>query len=810
MRKRALSRRIFHQSTPALIGLAILAGCIADQSNRGTVVDNEVRVGMLYLADGSPASHARVRVFSIGHVPDTSSVSKAPEYSTETDNDGRYEISGLSNGIYNILGELAGSNSFQDSVFLGTGTKRLAADTLRKPGLVDGVIRLQPNHSPLTAIVQVLGTSVYANVDAEGRFQLPNLAEGRYSIRVHTTVPEYTPLISEIRVVSGKDETLTDTLVPVYTGIPVVTGLRATYDTAEALIRLAWDSTQYRDFSEFLVYRDFQGVAVPGDRPLDMTASPGFVDTLLRKSGKGLFQATDTFSLRLEYRVRVRNKSDQVGLNYGNLKVEAAGPGKMRIRDSLWVASSHWDSVKRTEKVILVSRLRSPMRGMKSIRWSMGVDDSLVATHGLEGKLQAEDSLAFEWSHEGPFTVRIRVEDTLGAWISDSLRVQGNTSPRKIGNLQAEYTVSAYAPATIAVSAEDPDGDSLTYSLQNRPAWMSIHPASGTLSILAVNADTGRYENIQVMAGDGRRTLAFPPLTVVVRPSPWEPKARVPAAGGPGQAVRLGDKVYLFGGAAAALKNVYIYDLAKDSWSTGVPLPVEIRNVSAQAVDGRIFILGGLTWAQPSSVLNTVWAFDTNSGTWAARNPMPTARQSATSAVLHGRIYMIGGNKEDYIHSPAVEEYDPTSDNWVEKQGLPTTGNSADFGYGSAVALNGVIYTLGWDQGKFSSDLVMAYDPVADNWTKKASLRAPRSRLAACAVAVAVSAAGGYLSGLRKTDLEVYDPALDAWRGRADLRSIRMNPACAEYEGTLYLFRGEELESGFSDLVERYVPNLDN
>ena len=51
--------------------------------------------------------------------------------------------------------------------------------------------------------------------------------------------------------------------------------------------------------------------------------------------------------------------------------------------------------------------------------------------------------------------------------------------------------------------AEDADGDSLTFSIRNPPAWASFDPATGALTGTQANADVGITSGIVISVSDG-------------------------------------------------------------------------------------------------------------------------------------------------------------------------------------------------------------------------------------------------------------------------------------------------------------------
>src|ERR687897_1364984 len=57
-------------------------------------------------------------------------------------------------------------------------------------------------------------------------------------------------------------------------------------------------------------------------------------------------------------------------------------------------------------------------------------------------------------------------------------------------------------------------------------------------------------------------------------------------------------------------------------------------------------------------------------GPWTRAAPMPTSRSEVAAAALDGRIYVAGGIAQ-WGTSPAFEAYDPATDRWEELPPLP-------------------------------------------------------------------------------------------------------------------------------------------
>ena len=62
----------------------------------------------------------------------------------------------------------------------------------------------------------------------------------------------------------------------------------------------------------------------------------------------------------------------------------------------------------------------------------------------------------------------------------------------------------------------DPDGDTLTYSIQNRPSWATFNTSTGRLSGTPTAAHAGSYANIIISVSDGAASASLPAFTITV------------------------------------------------------------------------------------------------------------------------------------------------------------------------------------------------------------------------------------------------------------------------------------------------------
>jgi large repetitive protein len=120
-----------------------------------------------------------------------------------------------------------------------------------------------------------------------------------------------------------------------------------------------------------------------------------------------------------------------------------------------------------------------------------------------------------------------------------------NAAPR-IGGAPAT-TVVAGSPFAFTPIASDPDGQPLTFSIQNRPAWASFSPSSGALTGTPTRAQVGAYRNIVIGVSDGSASVSLPAFSITVD----EPPNQAPQINGSPAATVVAGTSYSFVPAAS-------------------------------------------------------------------------------------------------------------------------------------------------------------------------------------------------------------------------------------------------------------------
>ena len=91
----------------------------------------------------------------------------------------------------------------------------------------------------------------------------------------------------------------------------------------------------------------------------------------------------------------------------------------------------------------------------------------------------------------------------------------GSTAPAISGEpnrFVVAGTTYAFQPV-----ASDPEGDALSWSIVNKPAWATFDPATGRLEGLPAASDVGQSAPIELSVSDGSSIAALPAFTVTVQ-----------------------------------------------------------------------------------------------------------------------------------------------------------------------------------------------------------------------------------------------------------------------------------------------------
>ncbi len=89
-----------------------------------------------------------------------------------------------------------------------------------------------------------------------------------------------------------------------------------------------------------------------------------------------------------------------------------------------------------------------------------------------------------------------------------------NSSPQIAGSPASQVLVgNSYS---FTPSASDADGDSLSFSIENKPGWAQFDSATGRLSGTASQGSEGTYNSIRISVTDGTASASLPQFSIEV------------------------------------------------------------------------------------------------------------------------------------------------------------------------------------------------------------------------------------------------------------------------------------------------------
>jgi hypothetical protein len=156
----------------------------------------------------------------------------------------------------------------------------------------------------------------------------------------------------------------------------------------------------------------------------------------------------------------------------------------------------------------------------------------------------------------------------------------------------------------------------------------------------------------------------------------WSERRPMPGPRGIGQAVAVGDLIYLLGGCrdfGAGLASVDVYSPERDSWWAVSAMQTGNHDFGAGVWRDRfIYVVGGGNWrAEPT---NSVLVFDTRSQSWQTATPLPEPLGACAAGVIGDEIVVstgYHGAATNVTYVGAIDPAEPTRIRWRRGPALP-------------------------------------------------------------------------------------------------------------------------------------------
>ncbi len=293
------------------------------------------------------------------------------------------------------------------------------------------------------------------------------------------------------------------------------------------------------------------------------------------------------------------------------------------------------------------------------------------------------------------------------------------------------------------------------------------------------------------------------PTTVPSRPPAWQARAAAPTSRQEVASAVLDGKVWVIGGltSAGASSAVEIYDPVADRWSTGPSLPLAVHHEAATVYRGEIVVLGGFVDASSLYAQATDRAFALRNGAWVELPHLRRPRGAAAAAVVGDSLILAGGRDAVALVAP-TEVFDGST--WRDGAAIPTPRDHL-----AAVSDGRSVFTFA---GRFVSPgsttgAAERYDPAANTWERLPAVPTPRGGLGATLVGGRIVTAGGEDPTGTFGQVEAYDIAGRTWSSLPPLPTPRHGLAL-EHVGdrVLALVGGTAYGVAPSKVAEALVP----
>ena len=172
----------------------------------------------------------------------------------------------------------------------------------------------------------------------------------------------------------------------------------------------------------------------------------------------------------------------------------------------------------------------------------------------------------------------------------------------------------------------------------------------------------------------------------------------------------VNETIYVIGGSqtqnysnqgfSVSLNATEAYDPANDIWTEKTSMPTSRTHFGTAIYQNKIYCIGGLILSKngtKTTLTGINEVYDPSTDTWETKTSMPTARDGFMANAVDGKIYLIGGwyqLETTYGNvgvTAQVDVYDPSTDTWTTGKSMP----KAVAVYSSAVVDNKIYVISG-------------------------------------------------------------------------------------------------------------------
>ncbi len=328
---------------------------------------------------------------------------------------------------------------------------------------------------------------------------------------------------------------------------------------------------------------------------------------------------------------------------------------------------------------------------------------------------------------------------------------------RNIAKFLAAVLAALVLPAAMPASGADQQTPQSEYRVDlNKGVWVKgpSLPSPRQDAAAAVVAN-----RIYLVGGFGPKdeqmssTLVFEPAVatefgtelragpIVPHVGDWTYAANVPEPVDHAAAAGLYGYLYVAGGRIEDLvsNKFWRYDPIEDQWVEMPSMPYPRYGATMQAIDGKLYLIGGQS--SHGNDEQSLMVFDPQTNEWMSKPyELGIERIASASAVIGDRIVLVGGRSRDEINLSSCSMFQPADDRWFPCSHL----HEARSGFGLAVVNDRMVAIGGEDLLRDSC--TQTSEISEDNgrgWMNGPWLPSPRHGMAVVTVGQTIWVIGG-------------------------------------------------------------------
>jgi hypothetical protein len=212
----------------------------------------------------------------------------------------------------------------------------------------------------------------------------------------------------------------------------------------------------------------------------------------------------------------------------------------------------------------------------------------------------------------------------------------GGTPPASV----LEGELYAFLP-----TASDPEGDSLTFRITNRPSWATFNSSTGLLSGAPPAGSANTYSNIAISVSDGTSSVSLPAFSITVTAKPNSP----PTISGVAATSVTSGQTYTFRPSASDPEGARLtFSIAgRPSWASFDSATGTLSGVPSSSQAGTY---SGIVISVSDGELST--SLPAFAITVTAANSPPTISGTPATTVVEGELYGFAPNASDSDGDP--------------------------------------------------------------------------------------------------------------------------------------------------------------